>query len=387
MGFGAAMAAFLPLPGAGTTLRPLLAALLLLLTFIAPARATEATHVLVVGAPTVADPRYRRMLLQFSAIEAVWRKAGVAFVGAAGGVPSDVMGALPPGISAASAAHAVPRDGRFAVRLLTASGRIAHASDAEVPRAVLLALVDVGDRSARVVPAAPASHAVTLPRFAPPPAWRPAPPASVAVAEPVPEESPTTLDWAEPEAPVAATPPPEREPGPALAARAPAASPPPRIELAPHDGATAGAVAAVAPVEEDAATASAAPSAWRMWRMSGDGGEAVTDAEPARPLDPVPTGALPSPSAGLSAALPEAVVARVRDEAIDRRFAEARRHDGFEVNMVPPDLPLAAQVAMRFAQPPSAALDGPDLGLALLVTGSCGAATPEPRRRSFFFGR
>lgn len=383
--------------------------------------AAEPTHALAVHAPSPTDPRYRRMVLQYTAIEALWREAGVTFVGLPAGGPPEVMGALPSGLSTASVARAAPPGGGFGVRLIAASGRLVHSADAEVPRAVLLALVDLGGgappppRTAAAAPspldaspslAAPPPRAATpapLPERGPPVAHRPAPLAGPertdAPLPPSPETAPpepTALDWEDEPARSAAAAPPATEPAsvwgatPSEPAPASAAAPARRVGPVslPPDRSVARAADASSPVPPPP-SAPAPPSrgAWSLWSGAAEpavaeptpvaaatGGRAVTDGLP--PLDPAPTGAL-------AARLPAEVVDRAREAAIEGHLARARAHDGFEAGALDAALPLETRARMRFARPPS--IHGPDLGLALLVTGSCGAAVSErPARRGLF---
>ena len=460
---------------------------------VASALARESGHVLVVHAPHGADPRYARMRLQYSAIEAVWRGAGVAFVGLVPGAPPEVMGALPPGLSPRSLARAAPPAAGFGTRLVAASGRIVHAADAEVPRAVLLALVEMGggagDAGAGSAPPSPVGTSGArandtirasdqapanqrsvaagapsaddpLPLAGPHPARRPAVgerDVAAARAMPVPPAPPvppvppasgarTALDWdsarrAEGGTPSEATGtatvgtvPNDAASGARTALARPDAGHAPASgddamkasrPAIPGTGGTGPArravhavgPAPVAPPRDDARPAAPARrrAAWNLWSGAGStpparidaGGPAVSTAahaatgteaasartafagtQPTGSVPPTPTAVAPSvPLDALDPAIPPAAIARARAEVVADRLAEARRHDGFESALMDAALPVGVQARMRFREPPSRALLGVDAGLALLVTGSCGAAVPPPpapRRRSWF---
>lgn len=368
--------------GAAAVLTVLLSLIALLTLAPGPARA-EATHILAVHAPNATDPRLRRMVLEFSAIEAVWREAGVVFVGVAAGVPVETMGTLPAGLTAASVARADPPAGGFGVRLIAASGRVVHAADAEVPRAVLLAQASLangaGSPSSAVAavagdagaPIEPPIEPPILPRIGPAPALRPLAVGAAAANAAAPIAAPTALDWSPRDG--RATPEVETAPVPLAAASPPAD--PLLSDRGDEGGEGEGTVERAVggsvepPVHVPAPARETRRDAWSLW--SGAPRAATVERVAA------PPSGLPEPGEALAPALPREVVERVRAMAIEGRLAEARRHDGFEAGVLDAALPLGVQARMRFEAKPSIA--GPDLGLALLVTGSCGAAVPERR--------
>ena len=400
---------------------------------------TEARgHALVVHSPSPSDPRYARMRMEFAAIEMVWRDAGVAFVGLAGGAP-ETMGALPDGLSIAALRRTAPGDGTFGVRLVRSDGRVVHASGGEVHRAVLLGLAMAEDDGTDVAgtvarSATPASAPTARPdRVAPVaatpdipiPTMRPLAPASqradarpevVPTAEagkaanpvpavtatlplavpaplPVPPSSATSakqtlLDWGGevgvdpptdvPE--IATTEPVDRpyDTGPARAALGAA----PRVVGSPiaFDSPPARDADPVQSVPPAASTPDRTPVAdpWSLWsaparktpaeRVVPTNEDAASAPVTVAMLDPLPP------------ALPAETLARVREGVVVARL-EAARDNGFEEAAVGPELPLRVRAGLALAD--GASLTGPDLGLALLVTRSCGAAhPPAPVRES-----
>lgn len=100
------------------------------------------------------------------------------------------------------------------------------------------------------------------------------------------------------------------------------------------------------------------------------------------PSEPPTVAAFQPPDpAPLAATVPVGTLERVRQRLRDKRL-EGAKDNGFEEAGFDAALPLSVQARMRFAGKPS--LTGPDLGLALLVTRSCGAAQPPPPKRGWF---
>ena len=104
----------------------------------------RAAYILVVFTPSYADPRYVRMRDGFLAIEALWRASGASFVGFAPGRPPQAIGGGIPADMTPEGLSRVRDGGDFQVVLLSRAWRVLHSSSGEVPRAVLLAEIDVG---------------------------------------------------------------------------------------------------------------------------------------------------------------------------------------------------------------------------------------------------
>ena len=406
--------------------------------------AEDRGHALVVHAPSPTDPRYARMRIEFAAIEVVWRDAGVSFVGLPAGLDPEIMGELPDGLSIAALRRTAPADGGFAVRLVRADGRLVHSSSGEVHRAVLLGIAMDSDGEREVRPArsiasldaAPSPLDPSRPQarvregtaVSPPvpvPTMRPRAAGETGVAgtgaAPVASDAPTiapapapvavstltpaglaetTLDWgarADPRddrARVAGTetgpeaPPISSTEPPSGGARS---DDPPSTDRSPlglaHSGTAAPAPApTLAPKPARTPRAAAPSDPWSLWSGSAKAlARPSPPDEPDRPADP----SSPAPHVvaafdPLPAALPDETLSRVREAMIARRL-EAAKENGFETALIAPELPLAVRANMALAD--GASLSGPDLGLALLVTRSCGAAHPvRSERRGWWFG-
>ena len=412
--------------------------------------AVDAGHALVVHAPSPMDPRYARMRMEFAAIEMVWRDAGVTFVGLFPAHDPETMGLMPDGLGVAGLRRTAPAAGGFGVRLVRANGRLVHASDGEVHRAVLLGLAMEDGRSRGVASASPPltapapsvpgeSPAVTpdpvVAATVPVPIMRPRPTAgpstvgSTARAVPVPQSiapavtvlppsvaaGPTMLDWGAPPAVTV----PSVTAGASSAATIeapdrtiPAAEPATSAAFGPRsapEGDRAVPDPALPPPDAgriaSAPIASAPADPWGLWTGAPDGSDrrqrrtpattpgatvpsvpdgpravrVVGTAAPSRAtavqpaIAPVVVPAIAPPFDPLPAALPPETIARVREALVAERL-EAAEDNGFDDVELGAALPMNVQARMRFAG--GVSLSGPDLGFALLVTRSCGAAQP-----------
>ena len=235
----------------------------------------------------------------------------------------------------------------------------------------------------------------------------PAPPAPALPVPRDPVDAATTLDWgtdvppgpravadggeAERAAPAMQTLDPALDDRPVAALPAPLPSAP-RAAGAPLAGAMAPPVDPVPASSMTPAAPSRAADPWSLW--SGTpvprSARAVvvprSDARAQGTAEGRAPSSLPVVVASLDplpAALPSATLGRVREALVAERL-EAAKQNGFAEVVLGAELPLRVQAGMALSD--GASLAGPDLGLALLVTGSCGAAHPPRPERRWWFG-
>ena len=391
-----------------------------------PALARPATHAVVVVTPDLVDDRYTTMLEQHVMIESLWREYGAVFVGVSNGRQPEIVGGAPPaGLDLSRFGG-----GGFEVLLVDFSGRVLHRAPGVVPRAVLLAKLDEASSGTAAAPAPPAAAGTdgTGPEVGD------GAPESVAVPLPRSRSATAQIDTAPQAAPPSVAvdtdrgPDADAMPGPGVAdttarptvagvtpvpfmrdAAFPVASgPPPTLDWgggsAPIDPRSTAGVPTDVPVD--------VPTGATIVPPHGGGGapRLVGPAYPAPKRDRRDGFVPPRPPAGEAApvrvaaataswsaaaaqvtaelpdlgalppSVPQTTLARARDDALESRFADARRHDGFESGVLAPDLPLAQRVAMRFERlAADPAFDALRIEPLLLVTHSCGANVEELR--------